>query len=351
MLSIKDVAASSGFSTSTVSRALNNRESVRKETRQVVLSVAEHLGYKPNLVAKGLRVRRGNLIALAVPKSSSPVFTLVIQYVLNAARDRDYHVIVVNSDEDPDLEEAQIGGLLRRNINGIIFSRVSDESRILPRIIRDVPVVVIDRTFDLERVTSVVLDNHRAGYLAGRHLAGLGHERIACLSGPLNISLCRERLRGFRDALAESGIGLNEKAGVIEGDFSLAAGRVAAGELLRHSPPFTALWAMNDLMAFGVMRELRLAGVPVPSAVSILGMDDTEYCEFVAPALSTVHYPFRELAVSAVEALLAQMDGARTTNEIITLEPGLTVRESTAMPGGIMPDDRKGADHERETHR
>jgi LacI family transcriptional regulator len=351
MLSIKDVAQKTGFSTSTVSRAINNREAVKPETRRQILAAVEQLGYKPNLVAQGLRVGRGNLIALVVPQSATPVFTLIIQHVLKAARDRDYHVVVVNSDEDPDVEEEQINGLLRRNINGIIFSRVSDESRILPRIIRDVPIVVIDRAFEQERVASVVLDNHRAGYLAGRHLIDLGHRRIGCVSGPRKITLCRDRLEGFRDALTESGIDLNEPTRVVEGDFSYGSGCTAVDALLRFPPPLTALWAMNDLMAFGALHSLRHAGLAVPADVSVLGMDDTPHCEFVTPALTTVHYPFKQLAEGAVAVLLEEIVGKRITHETITLEPGLTVRESTEPIGVGSHEKQKGANDEREEHR
>ncbi len=330
MPSIKDVAKHAVCSTSTVSRVINNRDAVDPETKKRVLQAIENLGYKPNLIAQGLRVKRGNLIGLVVPSGTEHAFGAIIKYGLDQAHKEGYNIIVVNSNEDPALEESYISDLLRRNINGIIFSRVSDESRIMPKILnKNIPIVVIDRAFENEKVPHVVLDNYKAGYLAGEYLSGLGHKKIACVTGPMKITLCRERLHGFQDALREKGINLAEQS-LFEGDFSFTAGMRAVEKLYsQRDCDFTAVYAMNDLMALGVLKKVIGKGRRVPDDVSVLGMDDLEFGNMVTPSLSSIRYPFKELVENAIKLLLRQIKEERLIDDTIVLEPGLTIKEST----------------------
>jgi LacI family transcriptional regulator len=330
MASIKDVAQIVGCSTSTVSRVINNRDAVSSKTRRRVLETIEKLDYKPNLVAQGLRVKRGNLIGLVVPESTSHAFSAIIQHVMDAAHQRSYNIIIVNSHEDPDLEESFISDLLRRNINGIIFSRVSDESRIMPKIVENnIPIVVIDRALENEKVSNVVLNNRDAGYLAGKHLLELGHTKIACVTGPMKIALCRDRLRGFKDALNEHGLEL-PKSNVYEGDFQFGSGIEAVHILTERGSDFTAIWALNDIMGFGIMKELHRIGVLVPDDVSVLGMDDLEFGDMVTPALTSVHYPFDELSECAMDFLVRIIAGEEISADTIVVNPSLSIKESTA---------------------
>jgi len=330
MASIRDVARHVGCSTSTVSRVINARDGVDPETRRKVLETVELLGYRPNLIAQGLRVRRGKLIGLVLPEGSAHVFSVIIQCTLEAAYQRGYNIIIVNSHEDPDLEERYIQDLLRRNINGIIFSRVSDESRVVSRIVDEkIPMVVIDRALEHEHVSNVVLDNYKAGYLAGRHLTALGHRRVACVTGPMKIALCRERLKGFRDALAEAATTLTVDC-IFEGGFQFQSGLEAVQTLLERRTGCTAIWAMNDMMALGVMKGLYRNRLKVPDDMSVMGMDDHEFGSMTAPSLTSIHYPFNELAERAVEIVARQIESPGTGAETVVLEPGLTIRHSTA---------------------
>jgi DNA-binding LacI/PurR family transcriptional regulator len=132
-----------------------------------VLKAIEDLGYKPNLIAQSLRVKSRNLIGMVVPASTSHAFSAIIQYAIDMVCKKGYNIIIVNSHENPELEENYIGDLLKRNINGIIFSRISDESRIMPKILTsNIAIVVIDRAFENEKVAHVILDNYKADYLA-----------------------------------------------------------------------------------------------------------------------------------------------------------------------------------------
>jgi LacI family transcriptional regulator len=329
MTSIKDIARTVGCSISTVSRVINDRDGVDPLTRKKVLEVIESLDYTPNLTAQGLRVKKGRLIGVAIPNSTVGAFSVVVQYALEAAYSHGFNVVLVNSHDDPDLEETLIKSLLSREINGVMLTRVSDESKIVTKIVkRNIPIVVIDRAFEHENVSNVVLDNHRAGCLAAEHLLELGHRRIACITGPLKISLSRERLKGFQSTLAEKGVGL-PPSHLYEGDFFYQTGISGVSALREQGVSYSALWAMNDLMGFGAMRALQELGMRVPEEVSVLGMDDLEIAEMVSPPLTTIHYPIKELVECAMELLIAQINSREFRSETIVLEPRLTVRGST----------------------
>jgi DNA-binding LacI/PurR family transcriptional regulator len=329
MAGIKDIAQAVGCSISTVSRVINNRDGVDPLTRQKILEVIERLDYTPNLTAQGLRVKKGRLIGVAIPTSTVGAFSVVVQYALEAAYSQGFNVVLVNSHDDPDLEETLFKSLLSREINGVMLTRVSDESKIVTRIVkRNIPIVVIDRAFEHENVSNVVLNNHRAGCMAAEHLLGLGHRRIACITGPLKISLSRERLKGFQSTLAEQGVAL-PPSHLFEGNFLYQTGVRGVQALRDQGASYTALWSMNDLMGIGAMRSLQENGVKVPDEVSVLGMDDLEIAEMVSPPLTTIHYPLKELVEKAMDLLISQINSRAVRSETIVLEPGMTVRGST----------------------
>jgi DNA-binding LacI/PurR family transcriptional regulator len=329
MVSIRDIAQAVGCSISTVSRVINDRDGVDPATRKKILEVIERLDYTPNLTAQGLRVKKGRLVGVAVPNSTVGAFSVVVQYALEAAYSHGFNIVLVNSHDDPDLEETLIKSLLSREINGVMLTRVSDESKIVTKIVkRNIPIVVIDRAFEHENVSNVVLDNYRAGCMAAEHLLELGHRRIACITGPLKISLSRERLKGFQWTLNQKGVHL-PPSHLFEGNFLYPTGIKGVQALREQGAGYTALWAMNDLMGFGATRALQEAGVRVPEDVSVLGMDDLEVAEMVSPRLTTIHYPLKELVERAMELLISQITRREVHSETIVLEPGITIRDST----------------------
>jgi LacI family transcriptional regulator len=330
MVSIKDVAKLADVSVSTVSRVINNKDLVSEITKNRVLEAIKKLDYKPNLLAKGLRVKSGNIIGLLVPEIIIHAFIYIINYALEAVVKEGFVLILGCTHDNPDIEEKFIEDLIRRNVNGIIFSRVSDESRILRIINRtSVPIVVIDRTFKNEKVPHVVLDNYKAGVLAAEHFLELGHRNIACVTGPLNIGLCRERLNGFKDTLKKEGIELKKEM-IYEGDFKFSSGIEAARYFLNIGGKITAIWAQNDLMALGTQRELLKNNIRIPEDLSIMGMDNVGIVEMVKPALSTISQPFREMCERAVDLIICQRNKKEIKDRLIVLEPVLVVRESTS---------------------
>ncbi len=326
---MKDVASMAGVSTSTVSRVINQTIPVDKQTRSKVLDAIESLNYRPNLLAKGLRVKSGQLIGLILPEIRMHAFVQIINSVEEYVVNRGFSLIIGNTHNDPDIEEKLLDNLLRRNVDGIIFSRLSDESRVLNLIKKSrVKVVAIDRELDVKDVPHVILDNYGAGVTAARHLISLGHKKMACITGPLNIKLCRERLAGFSDTIKDEHLQLEDNQ-IYEGRFDFDSGFKGAEHLLSQHSDISALWAQNDLMAIGALKALKIHSHLVPEEIALMGMDNLEISRMVSPALTTIMQPFDEMSKKAVEILFSKENKAG--QQRIILKPGLVVRDSTVL--------------------
>jgi len=329
MASMKDVAKLARVSVSTVSRVINKTVPVDEKTRTQVEKAIRKLQFKPNLLASGLRSKSGRVIGLAVPEILHPSFNAIIKYVEESVRSEGLQVILGNTHNDIGIEADFIESLVRRHVDGIIFSRVSDESRILHVVNKNrIPVVVLDRALDSEDIPTVVLDNYRAGVLAAEHLLGLGHRTIACISGSSNILLSRERLQGFRDTLLAAGIGLGAER-VHEGNFGYDTGIEAVRRFIAIGLEMTAIWAQSDLIAFGAMAELERAGRRVPEDISVMGLDDIEFARISVPALTTVKQPFEVMCRKAVELIMLQSRNEELPSKRVVLAPELVVRSTT----------------------
>jgi len=330
MATMKDVAEIAKVSVSTVSRVINNTLPVDAATRERVEIAIRIVDFHPNLVARGLRSKSGNLIGLVVPELQHESFTAFIKYTEESVEEHGFNLIIGNTNSDPDKEERFIRNLIRRHVDGVIFSRVSDESRIF-RIIEEsgVPFVVIDRSMEREDIPTVVMDNYRAGEIAATHLLEKGHREFACITGPMNIAIVRERFSGFRDTIVSGGGNLADE-NVAEGDFKFESGVKCAQRFARHQPKFTALWAQNDLMAIGAMNVFSNAGIGIPQQLSVVGLDNTTSSRMVVPALTTIAQPFQAMCKSAVEMILHIRAKETVTEWRVTHAPELIVRETTA---------------------
>jgi DNA-binding LacI/PurR family transcriptional regulator len=330
MSSMKEVANLAGVSISTVSRVINENIPVDESTKKRVLDAIDQLNYKPNLLAKGLRVKSGNLIGFIVPEISLHPFVNLINSIEEYVVSKEFNLIIANTKNDPNVEEMQIDRLIRRNVDGVVITRVSDESRVIDIIDRsNIPFVVVDRELEMQESLSVVLDNYKAGRLAARHLLELGHREFACITGPLKIKLCRERLKGFENTLAENDIEFSKER-IFEGNFKFNSGIKGMEHFLMHHVPITALWAQNDLMAVGCLKALHHKGIRVPEDISLMGMDDLEIARMITPTLTTIKQPFKQMSKDAVDMLLRKKSGQEVKPTKIVLQPQLIKRGSTS---------------------
>lgn len=327
MASMKDVADLAGVSVSTVSRVISGRIPVDQSTAERVQEAIDTLDFRPNLLASGLRSKSGKLIGLVVPGIYEP-FSSIIGLLERHAMRHGYSVLVGNSRSQVAVEERFVDNLLRRHVDGIIFTPIAHQTPVMSHLLdSDIPVVWFDRVSEDKRVLSVRLNNEKAGYLAARHFLDHHHERIAVLTGPQTVDLSHHRLRGFQLALQEAGISVAADE-IYEGDFTFQSGIATAHRIVSLYDPPSAIWAQNDLMAIGLLKGFAEAGVTVPQDISIIGMDGISFTDMVFPGLTTVEQPLDTMCRTAISKVLKYRSYLENNQLHTIFEPELRVRGS-----------------------
>ena len=330
---IEDVATHAGVSIKTVSRVLNGKPNVRANLRARIEASIEALNYVPNASARGLAGNRSYLIALLYdnPTAGSAYIMELIVGVLQACRETPYTAELCPLD-DSDKVTSAIDGLLARNRpDGLILvpphaNNVKLLQRLHERGVRYSTISSKAR----ETRSDVGFDERKAATEMVQHLIALGHRRIGHITGLKGHGARAWRLAGYRDALKKAGIAYDESL-VVEGTFMFESGVEGARKLLDLRRPPTAIFAANDDMAFGVMREAHERRIDVPGTLSICGFDDTPASQLVSPGLSTVHQPCREMGRMAAEHVLLSMEDVSFKRHT-TIPFQVAVRDSTAAP-------------------
>lgn len=345
MSTIKDVAALAGVSFTTVSHVLNDTRPVSADARRRVLAAVDEIGYLPSAVARSLRKSETKIVGVLVPNVQNPFFAELVCGVEESCRLAGYSVFLCNSDNDPKRQQQYMRTLLEKRVDGLLLSSAGDDEA-LARIFKlaSVPSVTVDRLVPGARADRVSVHNQQGAYNAVRHLLELGHRRIACISGPAEFEVARERIEGWRRALHEAGI-TPDDSWVIESDFSSPGGYEAARRLLvaQASPaagaprPFSGIFASNDMMAIGALRAAAELGLRVPQQLSVVGFDDIELSRYVFPALTTVGCSIKELGHEAGRVLIERIENPAAALKDVLLTPRLVVRESTGVPAGTQP--------------
>jgi LacI family transcriptional regulator len=323
MATMNDVARVADVSIATVSHVINGTRFVSPERVERVHAAMRELAYTPDATARSLRVGRTDTIGLVIPDNSNPFFAELARWIEDAGFEAGYTTILANSNERPYRERRYINTLLSKRVDGLIITPTADsDNQALIASLRkaQIPIVVMDRDVTLPMADVVLYDDAAGSGDVARHLLELGHTRFACVAGPPGVPA--ERLEGFRSALREADV-----------EFHFAGGREGTAQLLATGKPFTALFAANDLMAAGAIRELTEHGLSVPQDVSVVGFDDAPIAEMISPPLTTVRQPLQDMADIAVSLLLARVSntaGKRRTRRV--LPTSLVVRDSTAPP-------------------
>jgi LacI family transcriptional regulator len=327
---MRDVAERAGVSVTTVSHVINQTRPVSDELRERVLAAMDELGYQPNRLARSLRRGHTHTVGMIVPDSTNPFFAEVARGVEDTSFEQGYSVILCNSDGNLDKEVFYTNVLAERRVDGILFvaAGISTE-QIRDLQARRMPVVVVDREIPDVAVDSVLTDNARGGKLATRYLMDLGHRCIGCIVGPSDVTPSAERVTGYRQALDESGIPVDD-ALIVKGDFQYEGGYQAARQLLTIDDPPTAIFACNDLMAVGAISAAAEMGRRIPADISVVGFDDVRLASFANPPLTTVAQPKYEMGVIAATMLLERMHEPEVPPRRRMLDASLLVRRSTA---------------------
>ncbi|MBB6733448.1 LacI family DNA-binding transcriptional regulator [Cohnella zeiphila] len=335
-VTIKDIAAELGISATTVSRSLKNDERISKEVRERVTRLAQKMGYRPNLMAKSLVSNRTDTIGFLVDNLSWSFFSELAECIQNAAEKHHYSVFIYSSQKSAERERAGVERFLSRGIDGLlIFATEAKENNEYYSELSGlgIPVVFFNH-FNHLSVNCVTTDDYDGARKALRHLLELGHRRIGYIGSREDSSFKRQRLGAYRDALAEAGASDAGRWVALEEDDPLYGYRVAKEWLTARDERPTAIFAQNDLLAFGACRAIAELGLRVPDDVSIIGFDDLDTCQFMHPPLTTVKIPLRQLADAAIRFLIERIGSGSSEDEEVrlktTLSPNLIVRQSTA---------------------
>lgn len=316
---IRDVAALAGVSHQTVSRVLNEHESVAAATRERVLAAIEELSYVPNPSARGLSSNRTHTLGMVSSDISDYFFAQAVAGAEAEARKHGFFLIIGSVEEEAEEDErVYLRLMLERRVEGLIIAwpklraEADNHQRLL---VSRLPFVVVASGAELPGASVVDVDNRRGGFDATSLLIREGHRAIATITGPLEWPSARARLDGYRDALRTWGLAEEPALVQTSPDWGLASGQAAAARLLESHRPFTAIFAQSDLSALGAITELRARGIGVPEEVSVVGYDDLPIASFVDPPLTTVHQPMREVGSLAVNLLLEEIARARSAAE------------------------------------
>jgi LacI family transcriptional regulator len=328
MATIVEVARRARVSTSTVSHVVNRTRFVSPASRGRVEAAIQELGYRPNALARSLRVGQSHTLGLVIPDSANPFFAEVGRAIELAAFEASFSVILCNTENDRAKEQLYLSVLAKKQVDGIVLVAADERGDSARSLLRgQVPVVAMDREHPGLTLDEVLADHRLGGRLATRHLLALGHRRIGCITGPARLSPSVQRLAGYRRALREAGMPFDD-ALVVQGDFHPAAGAAAARALLQLPRPPTAVFACNDLMALGVLSAAAAAGRRVPDDLAVVGYDGIELAAFATPSLTTVAQPKGEMGREIVKVLLNRIRdrGLPPQREVLPVE--LQVRQS-----------------------
>ncbi len=334
MSSIKDVARLAGVSIATVSRYLNDPESIRGDNRRNVERAIRRADYAPNRLAQNFRRGRTGIIMVVLPSVGDPFFSDVMQGISRVAAERHYSILIRETAMNTLSLDQYSDIVLSKQADGIILlASTCPATPLRPRATDTPPAPIVlgceNLSPELGPVAAVRIDNYAAAIEATRHLLDLGHRRIAFVNGWRGAALTADRERGFRDAMASAGLDVDERR-VVEGQLSAAGAMQAAEQLLQDPQPPTAIFCANDEMAIGAMHGIRSHGLSIPGDISVVGFDDVRYAALLNPPLTTVAQPGELIGERAMERILAAIDSKAADPTVEIVPHRLVVRKSTA---------------------
>ena len=334
-LTLEKIGELAGVSRATVSRVINNHPNIREEVRQRVLAVITETGYQPNQAARSLASNRTGLLGLVIPRVVQAIFTdqyypRLIQGISQACNENGKTLVLFIFHTEDD-EQQLVPQVTRQGfLDGVIIAGLqTDDPLVEPLLRAKTPFVVIGEPLDYPQANFVDVDNRLGAYTAVSHLISLGRQRIATVTGRLDMAAGQHRRQGYAEALQDHGLPLDETLAV-PGYFEQEAAYQATQELLPHHPD--AIFAASDSMALGVLHALTAAGVQVPDDVAVVGFDDLAAVSTAVPPsllpLTTIRQPIRRIGALAVENLLDIIGQPDTPPRHVILPTELIIRQS-----------------------
>ena len=334
MVRLKDIAQIAGVSVMTVSKALRDEPDVSDATRAKIKALAQQMGYVPDSSAQGLRTKTTKLFGLVIPATTNPIYARIVFAIEERARELGYDILLAQTQNLPEREDACLRRLLSRRVDGLFITpvyRFEAEARIYQEIVaRKIPTVLLGSPAPFcKNFVSIEIEELIASHSVTNHLIGLGHKKIAYLAGPSAAPWAHERFEGYRRALREAGLEVDDKL-VFQAGSTIEDGTKAALQMLNEGCQPTAIQAVSDLVAIGCAETLLQQGIKIPDDISLAGFGNILAAEFYRVPLTTVRQPKFRLGIAAVETLMNLIRGESVQPKRLAAE--LVERRSTAPP-------------------
>lgn len=329
---IKEVADYAGVSVATISRALNNPERVREETRYKVFEAIEKLNYSPNVLGRNLRVARTKIILVLLPTIANDFYSTIISGIRSEAEKDGYNIMIGVTDNDPDLELRYMNLLQTKSVDGAILLSPIVKGELLSQIAREYPMVQCCEYLDGVDINTVTIDNYKAAYEATSYLIELGHKRIGFIGGQESYISAKLRAEGFRRALKENGLKIPNDY-IHRSNYSYKSGGEACRKLLALEFPPTAIFTVADSIAVGAIKAAQEMGLEIGKHLDVMGFDDNSIARVYSPTITTVSQPRVELGQVAYRLLKEKISSLQSKTKKIELVHTLKIRETTKKRG------------------
>ena len=330
---IYDIARLLNLSPATVSRALNDHPAINSNTKQLINSKALEMGYRSNTFASNLRRQQTKTIGVIVPRLDSSFMSTVLAGMEKVANEANYNLIISQSLESARKEMANAKTMFNSRVDGLLVSLASDTDNLDHFNLffrKGIPMILFDRVMQQKNCTNIVIDNVKAGYEATTHLIEQGCRRVMHITGSINRNVYADRLKGYKMALHEHSLPLDDELIKLT-NLTRQDGLDVADAIMKMPFPPDGLFVASDLCAASCMGTLRKNGISIPKDIAVVGFNDDPIAQLVEPNLTTIHYPGQEMGEIAAQTLINHLNGLlriSSTNTIL-LNYELIVRESS----------------------
>lgn len=331
--SLKDVATRAGVGLGTASRVINGNRNVKPVTREKVLKAIEELNYRPNNIARSLKINATRSLGVLLTDLKSGFDTEIVRGIESEAGKKNYSIFLTNTNKERSRMISCIENFVEKNVDGIIIigGEITEEFYADIRQFH-IPLITVSCESNIEpeeQYASIAIDNEQAAYEVVEYFIKKKHKRIAMISGEKDeINAGIPRIKGYQRALSKYGISF-KKEYLIEGNYTFAAGYEAAKQFLAISERPTAIFAASDAMAIGAEKALLEAGIKIPEEIAVFGFDGLDFAEYVHPSLSTVVQPRYEMGILAMQRMFEFLNGKNNGNSKVIMKHSLAIRESS----------------------
>lgn len=332
-VTIYDIAQKLAISSTTVSRALNDHAAINKNTRKKIQDTAKELGYRHNTFASSLRKQKTNTIGVIIHEFNSNFITSVLSGIEKVTAENGYDLLIAHSNESFEKEAANSLNLFHKRVDGLLASLAFDTEGLdhfKHFEEKGIPVIFFDRVEESIENTKVIIDNYKCGYQATQHLLEQGCKKIVLVTASMKRNVYAQRYKGYKDALFDSGIELDDKLVLIK-DLSEQSSVEAAYEILNMKPLPDGAFITNDFCAAVCMQTLKEHGVKIPQDIAVVGFNNDAICKLIEPQLSTIQYPGNDMGEIAARNLINHLNGTsniKNTNTIV-VRSELIIRKSS----------------------